>query len=243
MKPVRICLWSGPRNISTSLMYSFAQLQNCEVFDEPLYAHYLSNLSQEERARHPAAEEIIAAMEQDGLKVVEMMKGDFAESTEITFFKNMTLHLSGIDRRFMHDVVNVILTRDPEDMLPSYDQVIKNPSLSDTGYAAHIELLEFFKKEGIEPIVIDSKRLQEDPERVLQELCKRAGMVFDSAMLNWEAGPKVEDGIWAEYWYSSTHLSTGFRRYTPKQDLFPKHLIPLLNQCQPLYHQLKKLAI
>ena len=243
MKPVRICLWSGPRNISTSLMYSFAQLQNCEVFDEPLYAHYLSNLSQEERARHLAAEEIIAAMEQDGSKVIEMMKSDFVESTEIVFFKNMTHHLLGIDRGFMHDVVNVILTRDPEDMLPSYDKVIRNPSLSDTGYAAHIELLEYFKREEIQPIVIDSKRLQEDPERVLQQLCKRAGVQFDSAMLQWEAGPKEEDGIWAEYWYSGTHLSTGFRKYTPKQELFPKHLIPLLKQCQPLYQQLKKLAI
>ncbi|MFN3491212.1 MAG: sulfotransferase family protein, partial [Anaerolineales bacterium] len=25
----RICLWSGPRNISTALMYSFAQRDDC----------------------------------------------------------------------------------------------------------------------------------------------------------------------------------------------------------------------
>ena len=82
MKPVRICLWSGPRNISTSLMYSFAQLNNSQVVDEPLYAHYLSRLSEDERTRHPAAKEIMASMEQDGAKVVEMMTGDFEEPTE-----------------------------------------------------------------------------------------------------------------------------------------------------------------
>ena len=49
----------------------------------------------------------------------------------------------------MKNVVNVILTRDPEDMLPSYDKVIQNPSLSDTGYDAHIELLDYFNQEGI----------------------------------------------------------------------------------------------
>ena len=243
MKPVRICLWSGPRNISTSLMYSFAQLSNCKVVDEPLYAHYLSHLSEDERERHPAASDIMASMEQDGAKVVEMMTGDFGEPTEVLFFKNMTHHLPGIDRSFMKDVVNVILTRDPEDMLPSYDKVIQNPSLSDTGYDAHIELLDYFNQEEITPIVVDSKSIQEDAERVLRELCKRADVEFDSAMLKWESGPKKEDGIWAKYWYSSTHNSTCFLKFTPKKSPFPQHLIPLLLQCKPLYKRLEKLAI
>lgn len=33
--------WSAPRSLSTSLMYSFAQRDDTEVLDEPLYAHYL----------------------------------------------------------------------------------------------------------------------------------------------------------------------------------------------------------
>ena len=39
----RICLWSGPRNISTALMYSFAQRSDTIVYDEPFYAYYLKN--------------------------------------------------------------------------------------------------------------------------------------------------------------------------------------------------------
>ena len=49
----RICLWSCPRNVSTALMYSFAQRRDTKVFDEPLYAHYLS----ESKANHPGREE------------------------------------------------------------------------------------------------------------------------------------------------------------------------------------------
>ena len=41
MNPKRICLWSGPRNVSTALMYAFAQRPDTAVVDEPLYAHYL----------------------------------------------------------------------------------------------------------------------------------------------------------------------------------------------------------
>ena len=35
---------SGPRNISTALMYSFAQRPGCAVFDEPMYGVYLKKL-------------------------------------------------------------------------------------------------------------------------------------------------------------------------------------------------------
>ncbi|XWS57577.1 hypothetical protein CRYUN_Cryun09bG0185800 [Craigia yunnanensis] len=33
--------WSAPRSISTSLMYSFAQRDDIEVLDEPLYGTFL----------------------------------------------------------------------------------------------------------------------------------------------------------------------------------------------------------
>ena len=53
----RICLWSGPRNISTALMYSFSQRNDTKVFDEPLYAHYLNSTTAYQY--HPGAKEIL----------------------------------------------------------------------------------------------------------------------------------------------------------------------------------------
>lgn len=85
-KITRISLWSSPRNISTALMYSFAQRQDTKVLDEPLYAHYLSNTPA--KTYHPAAEEVLRTMENDGQKVVEMMLGN-AEKP-VLFYKNMT---------------------------------------------------------------------------------------------------------------------------------------------------------
>jgi hypothetical protein len=61
-----INLWSGPRNVSTALMYSFAQRQDTRVLDEPLYGHYLRVSG----ADHPAAAEVMAAMDCDGERVV-----------------------------------------------------------------------------------------------------------------------------------------------------------------------------
>ena len=40
----RISMWSGPRNISTTMMYSVAQRADTVVVDEPLYAAYVARI-------------------------------------------------------------------------------------------------------------------------------------------------------------------------------------------------------
>ena len=39
--PIRIAMWSGPRNISTAMMRAFENRGDCAVCDEPFYAAYL----------------------------------------------------------------------------------------------------------------------------------------------------------------------------------------------------------
>ena len=236
----RICLWSGPRNISTALMYSFSQRSDTTVFDEPLYAHYLSKTPA--RQYHPGAEEVIATMENDGEKVVsDLILGDFDKP--VIFFKHMTHHLYNIDLGFLDQTVNVLLTRDPFDMLPSYAAQVEKPTLQDVGHKQHIELLEHLQSCGQTPPVLDSKQILLNPKKVLNELCERIGIPFQEAMLNWEAGARPEDGSWAKYWYKSVHESTGFGGYVKKSIPFPESLKPLLAECQPYYEQLSALAI
>ncbi|WP_055445362.1 hypothetical protein [Lacinutrix himadriensis] len=238
-KTKRICLWSGPRNISTTLMYSFAQRQDTKVVDEPLYAHYLSNTNAKEY--HPGTQDILDTLDQDGKKVIaEMMTNT---SSPVFFFKNMTHHLLNLDRGFMKEVYNVILTRDPVEMLPSFDKVIHNPTIEDVGYAKHTELLDYMETNNIKPIVLDSKRVLLNPKKVLTQLCDFIGIPFDENMLHWQAGSRPEDGVWAKYWYANIHKSTGYLAYKPKTETFPEHLKPLLNQCKPHYNKLLKYAI
>ncbi|MFY0651292.1 MAG: sulfotransferase family protein [Cyclobacteriaceae bacterium] len=235
----RICLWSGPRNISTTLMYSFAQRPETKVVDEPFYAHYLKNSSA--HTYHPGAEDILDLMENDGRKVVEMMMGN--HDKPVVFFKNMTHHLLGLNRSFMKEVHNVILTRDPNEMLPSFTKVIENPTMTDVGYAQHTELLDFLVAHQIEPIVLDSKRILLNPEKALKELCQKLGIHFDKSMLSWEKGARPEDGSWAKYWYANIHNSTGFLTYKKKTAAFPEKLKPLLEECIPHYQRLLNLAL
>ena len=200
-------------------MYSFAQRTDCKVFDEPLYAHYLSKTPA--RAYHPGAEEVIATMENDGEKVVrDLILGDFDKP--VVFFKHMTHHLVKLDLGFLSKTVNVLLTRDPVDMLPSYAAQVEKPTLLDVGYKQHIELLNYLQSIGQNPPVLDSKQILLDPKKVLSELCQRIDIPFEEAMLSWKAGARPEDGLWAKYWYKSVHESTGFGNYVQKSEPFPE---------------------
>lgn len=239
-KTIRICLWSGPRNISTALMYAFAQRSDTAVYDEPLYAHYLSTTPA--RAYHPGAEEVIAAMETDGEKVVrELILG--AHSTPIVFFKQMTHHLVGLDLGFLSETVNIFLTRDPVDMLPSFAKQMNHMALDDVGYRSHIELMDRLRSIGQDPPVLDSKQVLLNPEKVLGELCERIGIPFLDSMLSWPAGARPEGGLWSKYWYESVQRSTGFGQYHAKSAPFPRQLVPLLEQCRPYYEALSSMAI
>lgn len=236
----RISLWSGPRNISTTLMYSFAQRKDTQVFDEPLYGFYLKNSHAKEY--HPGAEQIINTMENDGTKVVDMMLSN--TDKPVLFFKNMTHHLlPGLNRDFLKDLTNVILTRDPAEMLPSFAKVVETPTLEDVGYKMLVELVEQLQKNNLPVIVIDSKAVLLNPEKQLQKLCEAIGIPFDSAMLHWSPGALSEDGCWARYWYANIHSSTGFNPYKPKTTPFPKHLNSLLAECIPYYEKLVRLAL
>jgi hypothetical protein len=231
----RICLWSGPRNISTALMYSFAQRGDTTVVDEPLYAHYLSQT--EASDYHPGAEEVLEAQECDGQKVVESVIFG-AYDTPVVFFKQMTHHLVELDWSFLKHTVNIILTRDPHDMLPSYAKQVHAPTLADTGYAQHVELFDYLRGLGQDPPVINSREVLDDPANALRRLCERVDIPFDPSMLRWEPGSRPEDGVWARYWYHNVHRSTGFQPYRPKAEPFPEHLKPLLEECLPYYRKL-----
>ncbi|MDP6595668.1 MAG: sulfotransferase family protein [Candidatus Poribacteria bacterium] len=234
----RVCLWSGPRNVSTALMYAFAQRNDTRVIDEPLYGHYL----QVSGADHPGSDEVIATMETDGQKVIqEVILGEC--NRPILFMKQMAHHLVKIDLGFLAQTINVLLIRDPFDVLRSLINQIPKPALHDTGIGIQTDLLYRFQELGQDLLVLDSTYLLKDPVGVLSRLCQRIGIPFQESMLSWPAGGRPEDGAWAPYWYHNVHKSTGFQPYRPKIDPFPLRLEGLLAECRPLYETLKSHAI
>jgi Sulfotransferase domain len=235
---LKLSVWSGPRNVSTALMYSFRQRPDTVVVDEPLYGHYLRVTG----ADHPGEKEVMAAMDCDGERVVrEIILGPCER--RILFMKNMAHHLVELDRAFLSKITNVLLIRDPKEMLPSLAEQLHHPTLRDTGLAKQTEILDLILESGEEPVVLDAKYLLLDPPGVLGRACEKLGIPFYESMLSWPPGPKPEDGIWARYWYDNVHSSTAFSPYRPKTEPFPERLEPLLRECRPFYERLRKFAI
>ena len=58
---MNIAMWSGPRNLSTAMMYAFGARADCAVWDEPYYAAYLAATGID----HPMGEAIVARYETD----------------------------------------------------------------------------------------------------------------------------------------------------------------------------------
>lgn len=218
-------------------MYSFAQRKDTTVVDEPLYAHYLVN--SDARYYHPGANEVITNQNNDGQEVVNhILFGEY--QTPVVFFKHMTHHLVKLDLDFLEDTINIILTRDPKDMLSSFVNQIENPTLEDTGYKQQLQLKEYLENHDLPVLIVDSKEILINPKQKLTELCEFAEIPFDEAMLEWKAGARPEDGVWANHWYHNVHKSTGFQPYKPKTETFPKELKGLLEECEEFYTKLIK---
>jgi hypothetical protein len=228
--PVRIAMWSGPRNLSTALMRSFEHRADCSVVDEPLYAAYLQATGLD----HPGRDDVIASQSTDPAVVVrELTSGPV--STSVQYQKHMTHHLlPEFPRAAWGSLQHAFLVRDPERVLTSYAKVRDEPTLEDLGLPQQVELFESFGGP-----VVDAADVLRDPRRTLGLLCDALGIGFDEAMLSWPAGPRDTDGVWAPYWYAGVEASTGFAPYSPGSgDPLPDRLAPLLERCRPYYDAL-----
>jgi hypothetical protein len=181
-------------------------------------------------------------MQSDGERVIrETILGPC--DRPVLFMKQMAHHLVEISRDFFNQTANVLLIRDPAQMLPSLAQNLAEPILRDTSLGIQTELYQQLRDLGQDPPVLDAKQLLLNPRHVLRQLCERLGIPFEEAMLSWPPGPRPYDGVWAKYWYQNVHRSTGFEPYREKEEPFPPRLLPLLEECRPHYAMLAQVAI
>lgn len=230
-----INLISGPRNLSTALMYSFAQREDMTVLDEPFYGYYLQNASLE--IEHPSQKEILQTMELNEEKVIENINS--LRKQKNVFVKGMAHHYLTDSPNFILNWENVILIRHPKKLIASFSKVIHTPTLNDIGIKKASELFLFLKKNGKTPIVIDSDELLKNPRNYLKKLCNLLGIPFSEKMLRWKKGGIPEDGLWAKHWYKNVHNSEGFVVQKSSSQPLPNHLEPLLEEALPYYEILK----
>jgi hypothetical protein len=235
-QPLRIAMWSGPRNISTALLRSWGNRPDTFVCDEPLYAHYLVQT----RIAHPGADEVIQHQENDWRKVVDWLTGPIPEDKPIFYQKHMAHHLlPNMGRDWLDRVTNCFLIREPREMLTSLLHFLPEPTLADTGLPQQVEIYrQVRQRTDRTPPVVDARDVLDNPRGTLALLCDSLGVPFTEAMLSWPPGRRFTDGIWAKYWYAAVEKTTSFQPYSPKHVPVPDSSRGLHEQCDELYQQL-----
>lgn len=235
--PVRIAMWSGPRNISTAMMYSFASRGDCAVWDEPFYAFYLTHAG----LLHPMSETVIDAGEPDFAKVVDRCLGAVPGGKAVFYQKHMTHHmLAGYDRTWALGLENAFLIRTPERVVASYARKREAATLRDIGVVEQAELFDMVADHlGKAPPVVDTDDILKDPAGVLGALCTALGIGFEEAMLSWNKGPKPYDGAWAPHWYNAVWQSTGFAAPPADAPAIEGDLAHLADAARPYYQRMR----
>ena len=233
-----ISLWSGPRNCSTALMYSFAQRNDMEVMDEPVFGHFLQTTGVE----RPSRSEVLSSMALDKQDILLQIEN---EGKPHVFLKHMANHMEGWDT--LSDFTphkQVILIRKPVSVLASYQRHIEQPTRLDLCYDHQWDWLQACEARGQGVYVLDSDELIADPESQLKGLCHFLGLSWDVNMLRWDVGPRKEDGVWAKYWYQRIHASSGWESPSPKVEKpdtskWNANLKNLLREVQPIFERLR----
>jgi hypothetical protein len=236
MKPLRLAMWSGPRNISTAMMRAWENRGDCAVVDEPLYAHYLAQTGLD----HPGREAVIAAGETDWRKVAARLVGPVPEGKPIWYQKHMTHHLlPHLGREWLGTLTHVFLIRDPREVLLSYIRSRPRVTADDIGVLQQLEIFQHVQQlQESPPPVIEAAEFLKAPEAQLRALCERLGITFTARMLRWPPGPRASDGVWAPHWYEAVLRSTGFEPYRERDRRVPAEFHGLIDAVMPGYEKL-----
>jgi hypothetical protein len=215
-------------------MRSFGNREDViEVIDEPFYASYLK----ESNKKHPMYKEVLDSQESNWKMVVKNCLRE--DGMGICYQKHMVQHiLPNFEKNWILKCVNCFLIREPKEVISSFLKKWPEADFEDFGFLDQINLFHYIKNEsGMPPVVIDAANLRDSPETYLPRLCSKLNISWDPKMLQWDAGLKPYDGIWASHWYPSVNSSTGFKKNIQQKE-FSDTVLNFAAMAKDSYHEL-----
>lgn len=232
---MRIAMWSGPRNLSTAMMYSFAARGDCAVWDEPFYAPFLAETGR----AHPMRDDILRAHQTDAQVVAARCAAPPPGGAAHHYMKHMPHHMcASFPLDWAEGCVHTHLIRYPARVIASYAAKHDDVTLEDIGFATQADFWRRFPGP-----VVDSADIRADPAGMLARLCAEIALPWTSEMLSWPAGPKAYDGVWAAHWYGAVHRSTRFAAAEGPVPQVPERYAHLLAAALPVYEEMRAQAL
>ena len=225
---------SGPRNISTALMYSFSSRPSCLAIDEPFYALYLKN----NPADHPIRDTILSKMPQTYNGVIKGLEACIAKAPKEIYIKNMSHHMVDQDFSWFQNAAHIFWIRHPRKVINSFAKIVDQVTLKDVGYKDQFQIWKTLKSTYKPCVIVDTDDLLNHPEDLLKSICNTLEIEWHPEMLSWPKGPKPFDGIWAPYWYANAHRTSRFTKKIDTPMQLSKTQLDLIEECLPFYNAL-----
>lgn len=235
MTVIRIAMWSGPRNLSTTMMRSFGSRSDTTCWDEPFYAPWLI----ETGIKHPLRDEIIEKYPSDPSEISRLITSSEVP-TPIQYQKHITHHmLDHFPTDFLNGCRNAFLIREPAKVIASYANKTDVVSLETIGLTQQERIFDTVcELTGKVPPVIDTADILREPKQFLIALCHALEIEWDPAMLSWHAGKRDEDGIWGSHWYDKVWKSTGFGKSSETPPTLDEELQAIYVRAKPVFDRL-----
>ncbi len=237
-EPIRVAMWAGPRNISTTMMRSFENRPDTTVVDEPFYSYYLTRTG----ADHPMREACIAALPPTFEGVVALLNGPALEPASVVFHKHIAYHFSAgeeLPLDWTDAQRTFLLIRNPRAMVASYARKYDDVAPIVNSLKVQRRIFERLNAKDRRCPVVDAADILKDPEAMLRALCAAIEIPFTEKMLSWPKGRRASDGVWAPHWYDAVEQSTGFRPYVETSVSLTPRLEAIAEACEEDYTMLR----
>ncbi len=163
---------SGPRNISTALLYAFAQRPGCQVVDEPFYGPFLERTG----LGHPGRREILAAVPRTAGDAAEAMRRLFEKHPGEIYLKNMAHHMVDMPWDWASEAAHIFWIRHPRKVIRSFAKVWPQVTLEDIGI--HEQVAQWAKIQAFSgpKILVDSDEMLANPAETFPKICAALGI-------------------------------------------------------------------
>ena len=228
-------MWSGPRTVSTAMMRAWENRPDTVVFDEPLYAFYLSSLPELD---HPGRDEVIASQPTSWQAVLSSLADDpLPPGVTIAYAKHMTHHvLPSVDLAAFAPFRHAFLIRDPRSLLASYARVRSAPTLADLGLRQQAWLYRGVRRPG-HRLGRPARRARGGAAGAVRG-ARRAVLRGDAVLAGRAARRRTASG--RRTGTTACGGRPGSRRVTGPPPPLDPALEPLLEECLPYYERLSE---